>query len=106
MLSPRTKDARLQAMSAIKERRLSLREASREYGVPKSCLSRLARGETNVEFGSGKPTELHPHVEDELAKVCLFLKDAHVSVERRLIQRIALKIARETGVPGGFLPGV
>jgi hypothetical protein len=46
----------------------------------------------------GRKTVLHPDVEKELARVCVYLYEANLSIHRSLIQHIARDIAVATGV--------
>jgi len=69
--------------------------------MSKSAVGRLARGEISPSKGLGKPTTFHHNVEAELAKVCLYLKDANMAIERCLMQPIALEIASGLGMPEG-----
>lgn len=46
----------------------------------------------------GRKTVMHPLIEAELARVCIYLYESNIPIHRALIQSIALDIALATGV--------
>ena len=77
-----------------------MRKAARVYGLSKSAMQRLVSGDVSPSARTGRKTILHPVVEAELARVCLYLYESNLSIHRSVIQLIARDIATKTGVPG------
>ena len=97
--SPTRINRRIEAKTMVLTGRLSLRKAAAEYNLSVSALGRLVHGEVSPSARVGRQTVLHPVVEKELARVCIFLYESNLSIHRGLIQYIAREIALKTGVP-------
>lgn len=78
---------------------MSVRKAARTYGLSVSAVQRLVSGDVSPSARPGRKTVLHPIVEAELVRVCLYLYESNLPIHRSLIQVVARDIAIKTGVP-------
>lgn len=84
----------------VLSKKMSVRKAARTYGLSVSAVQRLVSGAVSPSARAGRKTVLHPVVEAELARVCLYLYESNLPIHRSTIQSIARDIALKTGVPG------
>jgi hypothetical protein len=72
-LNSQEPDRMAQALNELAEGKLSLRQVSRAWGIPKSTLQRRVTGKvTHCEHASGRHPALPNDVENDL---CSYLKD-------------------------------
>jgi len=94
--------ARLQ--SAVNEfacGKLSLRQLSRAWNIPKSTLQRRIAGKvTQPGHASGRPTALTPNVEHDLAEYLRNLSQRGFPLRALDVRTIAYEFASKNGISG------
>ena len=94
-----------EACNAVKNERMSLREASRKYNVPVETLRRRTTGLVSLDCRPGPHTVLTSEEEARLAQYCVTMADMGFGVTPEGVMAIAYAIADKTGRDHPFTEG-
>jgi hypothetical protein len=93
-----TPDVIAAALGAIKAGKMSLRKASRHYGVDKSKLHRIVNKVQTASAKWGGTTAMPKEVEDILAQKLMLLVKNHFYLEMVNLPFVALEICEKLGI--------
>ena len=100
-----TAESMEEACNAVKNERMSPREASRKYNVPVETLRRRTTGLVSLDCRPGPHTVLTSEEEARLAEYCVTMVDMGFGVTREDVIAIAYAIADKTGRDHPFKEG-
>lgn len=98
----------IQAIEAIRTKKMGWKKAAKTFEVPKTTLMRLSMekyGEPAkaASVRAGRPTVLPPKLEEELVKYCLVMESSFFGLTRRDLRRMAYQLAERNGIKHPFV---
>ena len=94
--SKRWKQEDLDAALGMVQSGVSIAEAARRCGIPRTTLSDHARGKYS-RVGAGRPTVLTPQEEKELVVSCQILQQMGFGLTKEFAPRIVMDYMRDCG---------
>jgi hypothetical protein len=93
---PYTEEVLQEALSMIREKRMTFYRASKAYGIPNATLRKRAKGNTSSK--QGRPTVFDAETENKIENWILEMAEVGMPVKKSFLIKSVLLLAHNCGV--------